>query len=129
MNCVAWEEFDGTSQMATVLGGDGNVEDNAIELPSGAIRAIALRSFDRVSQAWAIWWLSSAAPHGLDVPVIGRFEDGVGAFYANDTLRGQPIRVRFLWLRTNTPTPRWEQAFSGDGGKSWETNWTMDFSR
>jgi NIPSNAP len=26
-------------------------------------------------------------------------------------------------------TPRWEQAFSVDGGKTWETNWIMDFTR
>jgi hypothetical protein len=24
---------------------------------------------------------------------------------------------------------RWEQAFSDDGGATWETNWTMDFAR
>ncbi len=29
-----------------------------------------------------------------------------------------------------TPTlARWEQAFSPDGGKSWETNWIMEFTR
>ena len=26
-------------------------------------------------------------------------------------------------------TPRWEQAFSADGGGTWETNWIMDFTR
>jgi hypothetical protein len=29
----------------------------------------------------------------------------------------------------DTPTPRWEQAFSEDGGETWETNWVMDFAR
>ena len=127
--CQDWEEFGGTSHMAPILGGDGNIEDNVIDLPGGTIRAVALRSFDRASRSWAIWWLSSAAPHRLDVPVIGSFVDGVGAFFANDELRGQPIRVRFLWLRTDTASPRWEQAFSADGGQNWETNWTMDFGR
>ena len=28
-----------------------------------------------------------------------------------------------------TPTPRWEQAFSADGGKTWETNWVMEMTR
>jgi hypothetical protein len=37
--------------------------------------------------------------------------------------------VQFVWSRVTTPTPRWEQAFSDDDGKTWETNWTMDFTR
>jgi hypothetical protein len=28
-----------------------------------------------------------------------------------------------------TALPRWEQAFSPDGGQSWETNWKMTFRR
>jgi hypothetical protein len=128
-NCEDWEEFPGTSQTRPVMGGTGNIEDNLIEFPAGPYRAIAIRSHDAASRTWAIWWLSTADPHRLDVPVIGGFENGIGTFCADDTLRGQPVRVRFLWLRTDTATPRWEQAMSADGGKTWETNWTMDFQR
>lgn len=127
--CETWEEFAGTASMQTVLGGNGNIEDNVLELPNGTQRAIAVRSFDHARKSWAIWWLSSQDPHRLDVPVIGRFKDGVGSFFADDTLRGLPVKVRFLWLRTGTSTPRWEQALSNDQCKTWETNWTMDFSR
>jgi hypothetical protein len=42
---------------------------------------------------------------------------------------GQPIRVRFLWLEITARSPRWEQAFSPDGGTSWKTNWIMTFTR
>ena len=127
--CDSWQTFGGTADVRPVLGGHANVEDNVLAFPSGSYRALALRSFDPASRTWAIWWLSSADPHRLDVPVIGRFEQGVGSFYADDTLRGVPIKVRFLWLRTDTATPRWEQAMSANGGQSWETNWTMDFER
>lgn len=128
-NCTDWEEFGGTCEQQPILGGNGNIEDNLIHLPGGSYRAVALRSFDPVGGTWAIWWLDARSPHSLDVPVIGRFENGVGSFYADDMLDGAPIRIRFLWLRTDTPSPRWEQAFSADGGGSWETNWTMDFER
>ena len=128
-NCADWEEFDGTCNMATVLGGSGNVEDNVLYIPSGTYRAVALRSFDPIDGTWAIWWLDSRNPHMLDVPVIGRFEKGIGAFYASDILNGKPVEVRFLWLRTDTLSSRWEQAMSADEGKTWETNWTMDFQR
>lgn len=127
--CDDWEEFEGTADMRPVLGGNGNVEDNVLEFPGGTYRAIALRSFDSTSKTWAIWWLSTENPHDLDVPVIGKFEKGVGSFYADDTLRGASIKVRFLWMKTDSSTPRWEQAMSKDNGKNWETNWTMDFKR
>lgn len=128
-DCHDWEEFDGTSETHPVLGGNGNVEDNLIHLPAGSYRAIALRSYDPASASWSIWWLDARAPHTIDTPVVGRFENGTGTFYADESLDGRPVRLRFFWLRTDTDSPRWEQALSGDGGETWETNWTMDFSR
>ena len=59
----------------------------------------------------------------IEIPVI------VTVVKADEDFEGRPIRVRFLWLHTATPTPRWEQAFSTDQGLTWETNWEMDFSR
>ena len=124
-----WEEFDGTSEMRTVLGGNGNVEDNLLHISTGTYRAIAIRSFDPIKKHWAIWWLDARAPHALDVPVIGTFENATGSFYANITHEAKPAQLRFLWLTANKTAPRWEQAMSIDGGKTWETNWTMDFER
>jgi hypothetical protein len=77
----------------------------------------------------AIWWIDSRHVGPLDPPMVGRFENGTGTFYADDTLNGKPIRVRFLWTKVTSDTPHWEQAFSDDEGKSWETNWTMDFTK
>jgi hypothetical protein len=129
VGCTDWEAFDGTCEQRLVLGGAGNIEDNLLHLPGGSYRAVAVRSYDPGSDSWAIWWLDARNPHALDVPVIGRFEDGVGSFYADDMHDGRPVRTRFLWLGTDTATPRWEQAMSADNGETWETNWTMDFTR
>ncbi|WP_447764329.1 DUF1579 domain-containing protein [Sphingopyxis panaciterrae] len=129
VGCDEWEEFDGTCDTRPILGGGGNIEDNVIDIPGGRYRAIALRSFDPVQKSWAIWWLDARSPHALDVPVVGRFENGVGHFYADDMLGDRPIRLRFIWSRTDTESPRWEQAMSADGGATWELNWTMDFTR
>lgn len=124
-----WEEFEGTADSRPILGGNGNVEDNLLHIASGSYRAVALRSYDVATGNWAIWWLDGRSPHALDVPVIGRFENGIGTFYAEDSFEGKPLNVRFIWSRTDSPSPRWEQAMSLDGGESWETNWTMDFER
>jgi hypothetical protein len=127
--CTDWETFGGACTTWPILGGLGNVDDNLLHLPAGEYRAVTMRSFDVATGQWAIWWLDGRTPHTLDVPVKGGFQKGVGTFYADDMLDGRPIRVRFEWSRTNTPSPRWEQAFSADAGATWEPNWTMDFSR
>ncbi|MDB6095664.1 MAG: hypothetical protein JWM32_3226 [Verrucomicrobia bacterium] len=124
-----WVEFAGTCVTQKILGGSGNFDDNVLELPTGTYRAVTLRTFDQAKGSWSIWWLDGRNPGHLDVPVTGTFENGVGTFYAEDTLAGRPIRVRFRWSDTATEKPRWEQAFSADAGKTWETNWVMVFTR
>lgn len=65
----------------------------------------------------------------LGPPVVGTFADGRGAFYGDDTNDGQQVTVHFTWSGITATSARWEQEFSVDGGRSWETNWIMEFSR
>jgi len=125
-----WVEFDGTQTMWKLLDGWANVDENVFKMPGGDYRGVSLRAYDPKTGQWAIWWLDGRNPFGeLDPPVKGRFENGVGTFYADDTLRGKTIRVRFIWSRITPTSAHWEQAFSPDGGKTWETNWISDFRR
>ena len=127
--CDDWIEFDGEMSTRPILGGFGNLEDNRLQFPEGEFRAVALRSYDAAAGTWSIWWLDGRFPGRIDVPVVGAFVDGVGTFFADDTFEGRPIRIRFLWSRASADELRWEQAFSADAGRTWETNWTMRFSR
>jgi len=129
VNCTEWVEFDGACTAQKLLGGSGNIDDNVVNLPGGAYRAISLRAFDEKTRSWAIWWLDARTPHALETPVIGSFENGIGTFLADDTLRDQPIKVRFRWSDITPTACHWEQAFSPDGGASWEVNWVMQFTR
>ena len=129
VGCADWTEFSGLSSTRKILGGFGNVEDNVLYFPETEVRAAAFRSFDATTRTWAIWWLDGRAPHNLDVPVVGGFSGSIGVFFANDTLDGKPIQVRFTWHANPGSNPLWEQAFSNDGGTSWETNWVMEFAR
>jgi len=127
--CTDWVEFAGTSVVWKILGGLGNLDDNWLDLPGGPYRAATLRSFDPARALWSIWWLDGRYPDRLDTPMVGRFADDIGLFYADDEFNGRRIRVRFIWSVPEPETPRWEQAFSVDDGATWETNWTMDFTR
>jgi hypothetical protein len=122
-----WEEFDGLSSTVKTLGGYGNLEDNLLNYPAGPARAVAVRSFDTVTGNWSIWWLDGQNPTALDVPVRGTFSNRAGTFFAEDSIDGSPILVRFIWVASDT-SPTWEQAFSADAGTTWETNWRMTFS-
>jgi hypothetical protein len=124
-----WDVFGGTCDVRSILGGLGNVDDNVIELPGGAYRAATLRTFDPATRQWSIWWIDGRNPATIDVPMRGTFEAGVGTFLCDDVFDGRNIQVRFLWSRITEKSARWEQAFSPDGGKTWETNWIMDFAR
>ncbi len=122
-----WVAFEGESATTKILGGYGNLEDNLLKFPEGDFRAAALRSFCEADGLWSIWWLDGRNPTCLDTPVRGKFVDHIGLFYADDVLDGQAIKVRFTWFALPGQAPAWEQAFSSDGGLSWETNWQMTF--
>ncbi|MGC1598900.1 MAG: hypothetical protein WA757_01505 [Candidatus Acidiferrales bacterium] len=129
-NSHEWIEFDGTLVNQPLMGGYSNVDDTVFEKPGAPFRGVALRSFDSKTQQWSIWWLDSRTPLGpVDPPMRGGFRDGVGTFYADETFNGKPVRTRFLWTKITPTSCHWEQAYSPDDGKTWETNWVQDIVR
>lgn len=125
-----WAEFDGTLSIRPLLDGWANVGDNVFNFPDGAYRGASLRAYDPQTGQWSSWWLDGRNPAGkLDPPIRGSFKNGVGTFTADDTLDGKPIRVKATWSRITPTSAHWEQAFSADGGKTWEVNWTSEFQR
>lgn len=123
----SWMEFGGTMTARPILAGAGNIDENLLRDPDGTYEACTVRTFDPVSRRWSIFWIDSRRMTP-DPPVTGSFVNGKGKFTGEDTFNGKPILVRFLWSRIGQPAPRWEQAFSPDGGVTWETNWIMDFN-
>jgi hypothetical protein len=124
-----WVEFDGTSQLWMTMDGKGTIDDNYIGLPDGPYRAVGIRAYDPKTATWAIWWLDERNPRVIEQPVFGNINNGVGIFEGDDTFRGKPIKVRFTWSHITPDSAHWEQAFSPDGGKTWETNWRMELTR
>jgi hypothetical protein len=123
-----WEEFDATVVVRPTLDRIGN-EDLFRTEHAGGFTGMSFRFFDPQDRRWSIYWADSRRPGALDPPLFGAFENDVGVFEGDDVFDGRPIRVRFVWSGVTTPTPRWEQAFSDDGGDTWEPNWVMEFTR
>jgi hypothetical protein len=125
-----WWEFDGTASNRGLMAGASNVEEHIFTKPSGTTYGVALRAYDAEKNHWSIWWLDSRYMSGpLEAPNVGRFENGVGTFYADFTDAGKAIRSRLTWSDITATSARWEQAYSYDGGKTWDTNWIMVFER
>ncbi|MEO8621418.1 MAG: hypothetical protein ABI625_10155 [bacterium] len=123
-----WFEFEGTAVERPLWGGQANIEEYEADMPSGRVRGLALRLFNPHSRQWSIHW-SGSTTGTLDNPVTGEFRDGRGQFYGVDTCDGRQVLARFIWTPIAADACRWEQAFSPDGGTTWETNWIMEFSR
>jgi len=121
-----WDEFPGTLHVRPILHGLGNVDENVLEDPKRPYLATSLRIFDRPSALWSIYWIDGRTA-GIDKPVVGRFDGPTGQFYNDDLFEERPIRVRFTYRDLGPGRASWDQAFSADGGTSWEINWTMDF--
>ena len=122
-----WEEFEATAVSRPLPGDLGNEDEFRTDHDGGFV-GMSFRFFDPESQRWSIYWADSRRPGELDPPVIGGFDGDVGVFEGEDVHRGRPVLVRFTWSGVTTGAPRWEQAFSDDGGRTWETNWVMDFA-
>jgi hypothetical protein len=126
--CTEWDEFEATVVARPILDGMGNEDEYRTDYGGGYV-GMSFRFFDPETGLWSIYWADSRYSGLLDPPVIGSFSGDTGIFEGEDEFEGRPILVRYTWSRVTTPSPRWEQAFSEDGGKTWETNWVNDFSR
>lgn len=123
-----WDTFEARLRVRPILGGLGNVDEYSADWNGRHVEATTLRVFDPSREEWSLYWVDNLTA-ALQPPVVGRFLEGRGEFFARDTHQGTPVVVRFIWSGITEGSARWEQAFSADGGATWETNWTMELTR
>jgi hypothetical protein len=123
-----WVEFDGTVVCKPVWGGKGEVEEFNVDAPEKKIHilGLALRLYNPTSHQWSIYWANAAKGAVDGPPEVGEFKDGHGEFYGQEEINGRVIFTRYAWSRINTSTPHFEQAYSDDGGRTWEVNWITE---
>jgi hypothetical protein len=125
---TSWDEFEGFAVDRKILGGLGSISEVTLQLASGPLEGMTVRLFDPKAGQWRIYW-TSGGDGAFTTPMIGGFVQGRGMFYAHEPFDGRYILSRFLWSDITANSCHWEQAFSADGGKTWETNWIMDLTR
>jgi hypothetical protein len=114
--------------VAPVWGGKGNIAEFESDGPQGHLELLSLRLFDPNAKQWSLNFATSNVGQ-RSVPMVGEFKDGRGVFYDQEQYGGRTILVRFSMIPISATEARSEQAFSADGGKTWETNWINRYTR
>jgi hypothetical protein len=123
-----WSDFDGTSVVRPVWDGRACLEEWEASAPGVQLSAVSLHLYDPRARQWNLHWATRASGR-VGVPTAGEFANGRGVFYAQEDHEGVSVFLRIILEQLGASACRFEQAFSADGGASWETNWIMDFTR
>jgi hypothetical protein len=123
-----WVEYEGTTVVRKVWNGRANLAELEVEGPAGRLEGLSLRLYNPESRQWSLNY-SNSAGGTLSQPTIGEFKNGRGEFFDQEPLNGRAILVRFVISEVTSDSCHFEQSFSDDGGKTWETNWIATDTR
>jgi BNR/Asp-box repeat protein len=123
-----WITYDGTSVISKVWGGRANLVELEVDGPGGHLEGLSLRLYNPAARQWSLNFANRASGV-LSQPTIGEFKDGRGEFYDQEPFQGRAILVRNVFTDITPDSYRFEQAFSDDGGKTWELNWIATDTR
>jgi hypothetical protein len=112
----------------SVSNGRANLVELVAEGPAGHFEGVSLRLYNPETHQWSLNF-SNIRAGTLSQPMIGEFKNGRGEFYDQEPLDGRAIYVRFVISDITSDSCRFEQAFSDDGGKTWEVNWIATDTR
>jgi len=111
---TTWAEYEGTIVVRKVQDGRANLVELQADGPAGHIAALSLRLYNPQSRQWSLNF---------------RQQQKRCTKPAQESFNGRAILVRFVISDLSPNSCRFEQAFSEDGGKSWEANWIATDSR
>jgi hypothetical protein len=122
---TTWIEFTGTSVVHRIWNGRANMVELEVDGPSAHVEALNLRLYNPQSHQWSLNFANSKTGT-IGVPTIGEFQNDRGVFYDMEPINGKNVLVRNVWSEMTAKSCHFEQAFSADGGKTWEVNWIAD---
>jgi hypothetical protein len=125
---TTWVEYEGTSVVRKAWNGAANLGELDVAGPAGRIEGMSLRLYNPESRQWSVHFANRKAGV-LGEAMVGGFAGGRGEFFNHELFNGRAIFVRFIFSDITPKSFRLEQAFSDDGGKTWEANWIATFTR
>lgn len=125
---TTWVKLEGTVVDRKVWDGRANLEEIEADGPAGHFEGTTLFLYNPKSHQWSQTFANSETG-SLETPAIGEFKNGRGEFYSQEVYQGRAVLVRGIWSEIKTDTHKFEQAYSDDGGKTWETNFIANLER
>jgi hypothetical protein len=125
---TTWVQYDGTTVVRKVWNGRANLVELEADGPADRFQGLNLRLYNPQSHRWSLNFANSSGGT-MSQPTIGEFKNGRGVFFDQETVNGRAIFVRFVISDITPNSCRFEQAFSDDGGKTWEVNWIATDTR
>jgi hypothetical protein len=128
---TTWVAYEGTQTTNKVLNGKAVVDEFVVDSPASktSVEALTVRLYNPANQTWSIYWANAKNGEFSMPATVGRWTNGRGEFYDHEQLNGRWILVRYVWSDVTPTSAHFEQAFSADGGKTWEVNWISNITR
>jgi hypothetical protein len=128
---TTWVEYEGTQTTTTILNGKAVMDEFVVDSAATKtkVEALTIRLYNPANQTWSIYWANAKNGEFSMPATVGRWTNGRGEFYDHEQLNGRWILVRYVWSNVTPTSAHFEQAFSEDGGKTWEVNWISNITR
>jgi hypothetical protein len=126
---TTWVELDGTVTTRKVWDGRANLEELEAGNATTHFKGLTLFLYNPESHQWSQSFANINSGTLTQTPLIGEFKDGRGELFDQETFNGRTILVRFVWSDITPDSHHVEQAFSDDGGKTWEPNFVATLTR
>jgi hypothetical protein len=128
---TTWVEYEGTQTTTTILNGKAVMDEFVVDSPATKtkVEALTIRLYNPANHTWSIYWANAKNGEFSMPATVGRWTNGRGEFYDHEQLNGRWILVRYVWSNVTPTSAHFEQAFSEDGGKTWEVNWISNITR
>src|ERR1051326_1902297 len=119
---TSWVPAQAKLKIQNFWQGDASMEELILDSPGTHVDGVTMRLYDPESKQWRSYW-ADRSDGKLGTPGIGEFKNGRGEFYDQEEFGGRMILVRQIFFDITKDSYRFEQAYSADGGKTWEPNW------
>ena len=121
-------ELTGIVTVRKIWDGSAQLEEIAADAPGTHFEGMALFLYNPQSRQWSQAFASKSGGT-LGLALVGSFKDGRGELYSQDTANGRAILVRGTWSNITADGYRYEEAYSDDGGRTWEVEFSANLTR
>lgn len=121
-----WIEFESLHEERKLTTGLGTVALHQYTMDQVTYERSVIRSYDQKLDYWKIDRLDGRTSLVMH-PLQGTFWENKGSFISQGNLGARDVLVHVEWTNVCETYACWEQALSKDNGRSWETNWVMEF--